>query len=109
MARIVDSSHVSQTSGVDTRTETNEMIGGATGQITRTISRRRSHRKQWRIFECIFMIILDALMLHAAFYLAYAIRFNLLGSSPWLTQLHLILKVAGLSQPGRFEYYIHIA
>ncbi len=109
MARIADSSHVSQTSGVGTRAETHEMIDGATGQITRVISKRRSHRKQWRIFECVFMIILDALMLSAAFYLAYAIRFDLLGNSPWLTQLHLFLKDTGTSQPRHFDYYIPLA
>jgi len=109
MARTVHSSHgshVSQTFRVDTRTETYEMSGGATGQITRAISKRRSHRQQWRIFECVFMVILDILLLIAAFFLAYTIRFDLLGHSPWLTQLHLILKDTGTSQPRPLEYYI---
>ncbi len=109
MARTVHSSHgshVSQTFRVDTRAETYEMSSGATGQITRAISKRRSHRQQWRIFECVFMVILDILLLIAAFFLAYTIRFDLLGHSPWLTQLHLLLKDTGTSQPRRPEYYI---
>jgi exopolysaccharide biosynthesis polyprenyl glycosylphosphotransferase len=109
MARTVHNSHVSQTFSVDTRTETSEMTGGATGQITKAISKRRSHRKQWRVFECVLMIILDALMLNAAFYLAYAIRFDLLGNSPWLTQLHLIFNDRGTIQPRPFDYYVPLA
>ena len=109
MARTVHNSHVSQTFSVDTRTETYEMTGGATGQITKAISKRRSHRKQWRVFECVLMIILDALMLNAAFYLAYAIRFDLLGNSPWLTQLHLIFNDTGTIQPRPFDYYVPLA
>lgn len=101
------SSHVSQGLKVDTRVETFEMTaGGATGQILRAISKRRSHRQQWRIFECVSMIILDILLLIAAFSLAYIIRFDLLGHSPWLTQLHILLKDTGTSQPRQPSYYI---
>lgn len=55
------------------------------------------------------MIILDIVMLSAAFYLAYTIRFDLLGNSLWLTQLHVLLKDTGTSQPRRIEYYIPLA
>ncbi|HYT36043.1 MAG TPA: hypothetical protein VEL49_02605, partial [Ktedonobacteraceae bacterium] len=41
---------------------TTDMTSGATGPITKAISARRSHRRQWRIFECIAMIILDAIL-----------------------------------------------
>jgi exopolysaccharide biosynthesis polyprenyl glycosylphosphotransferase len=52
------------------------MIGG-TGPIAKAISRRRSHRHQWRIFECIAMIILDAWLISAAFQWAYYFRIYL--------------------------------
>jgi len=52
------------------------MVGGATGPITKAISARRSHRRQWRIFECIAMIILDAVLVVVAFHLAYYLRYT---------------------------------
>jgi exopolysaccharide biosynthesis polyprenyl glycosylphosphotransferase len=52
------------------------MIGG-TGPIAKAISRRRSHRHQWRIFECIAMIILDAWLISTAFQWAYYFRIYL--------------------------------
>jgi exopolysaccharide biosynthesis polyprenyl glycosylphosphotransferase len=106
MARIVHNTHAPQAPRVDTRVEISDMAGGATGQISRAISKRRSHRQQWRIFECVFMLILDILLLITAFFLAYAIRFDLLGNSSWLTELHLLLKDTGTSQPRKPEYYI---
>ena len=48
-------------------------------------------------------------MLNTAFYPAYAIRFDLLGNSPWLTQLHLILNDTGTSRPRPFDYDIPLA
>jgi exopolysaccharide biosynthesis polyprenyl glycosylphosphotransferase len=51
---------------------------GATGPITKVISRRRSNRHQWRIFERVFMVTLDATLLVFSFYLAYALRYNIL-------------------------------
>ncbi|EFH86527.1 exopolysaccharide biosynthesis polyprenyl glycosylphosphotransferase [Ktedonobacter racemifer DSM 44963] len=47
---------------------------GATGPITQTISKRRSHRRQWRIFECVAMLVLDAWLIHVSFQLAYTLR-----------------------------------
>ncbi len=64
------------------------MMGGATGPITKAISRRRSHRLQWRIFECIAMIILDAMLVHTAFQLAYHLRYDILGNSSILNAIH---------------------
>ena len=55
---------------------TTDMIGGATGPITKAISARRSHRRQWRIFECIALIILDATLVVVAFHLAYYLRYT---------------------------------
>ena len=57
---------------------------GATGPITKAISQRRSHRRQWRIFECVAMIILDATLITAAFRLAYYLRYTVLLDSPFL-------------------------
>ena len=50
------------------------MAGGATGPITKAISRRRSHRRQWRLFEGIAMVALDAWLITVAFQLAYDLR-----------------------------------
>src|SRR5947207_11152395 len=81
MARIVKSSNVSQhntnpyqeKTGVLEMSTGVEMSTGATGPITRTLSKRRSHRRQWRIFECVAMVILDAWLVSIAFQLAYGI------------------------------------
>src|SRR5690349_5826523 len=59
----------------------NTGITGATGQISRVISRRRSHRRQWRILEFIVLIILDATLVDAAFRLAYNLRYQVLFKS----------------------------
>ncbi|MGZ6384105.1 MAG: sugar transferase [Ktedonobacteraceae bacterium] len=50
--------------------------GGATGPITKAISVRRSHRRHWRILECIAMIILDAILVIISFRLAYHLRYD---------------------------------
>ena len=52
--------------------------GGTTGQITKVISARRSTRRQWRVFEVGLTIIVDALLLYAAFSVAYYLRYKLL-------------------------------
>lgn len=61
------------------------MVGGATGPITKAISQRRSHRRQWRIFEIFAIVILDALLVDAAFQLAFYLRVYVLGDSPLVT------------------------
>jgi len=53
----------------------------------KAISLRRSHRQQWRIFECIAMLALDATLVDASFTLAYYIRYNLLFNNSLLTVL----------------------
>lgn len=81
----MNSSEVSQTMKIDTnKTGTSETVGGATGQITKAISQRRSHRHQWRLFEVISILILDAFLIDLSFQLAYYLRFNILGNSPLL-------------------------
>ena len=86
MNEVVKRSELSQTTDINLDTDktgTFDMVGGAgigtnasgaTGPITRAISQRRSHRRQWRIFECVAMIILDAVLVHAAFRLAHYLR-----------------------------------
>ena len=64
--------HASQAGQVGTT----GMTSGATGPITKAISARRSHRRQWRIFECIAMIILDAILVVVSFRLAYHLRYE---------------------------------
>ncbi len=54
------------------------MMSGATGPITKAISRRRSHRHQWRMFEYIAMVILDAGLVALAFRLALNFRIYLI-------------------------------
>lgn len=54
------------------------MISGGTGPIPKALSERRSHRRQWRIFEYTFMIILDAALAVLAFQLAYYLRYTVL-------------------------------
>lgn len=58
------------------------MLGGATGPITKAISKRRSHRRQWRIFERVCMVILDGMLINTSFLLAYNLRYNILGDNP---------------------------
>jgi exopolysaccharide biosynthesis polyprenyl glycosylphosphotransferase len=90
MAKIVNSSKTTPpyTETNAQKTGSFEMYSGATGPITRAISRRRSSRRHWRIFECIFIIIVDAVLTGAAFDLAYALRYVILGNNPLLNAIH---------------------
>ncbi len=82
MARIVNSNEVSQAPNVNKRTGTGtqELISGATGPITKAISRRRTSRQHWRVIECVFMVILDAILISIAVYQAVNFRYNTLGT-----------------------------
>jgi exopolysaccharide biosynthesis polyprenyl glycosylphosphotransferase len=84
----MNSSKLSQTTDIspDTdRTGVLDMTVGATGPIMKAISRRRSHRHQWRIFECIAMLLLDATLIDASFRLAHFMRYNVLFRNSLLT------------------------
>jgi exopolysaccharide biosynthesis polyprenyl glycosylphosphotransferase len=92
----LNSSKLSQTtesSGLVYQTPTVEQAGtpdmtsGGTGPITKAISERRSHRRQWRIFECIAMIILDGILVDAAFRLAHYLRYKVLFQSDLLSTI----------------------
>jgi exopolysaccharide biosynthesis polyprenyl glycosylphosphotransferase len=97
MNEVVKRSELSQTTDINMDTDktgTFDMVGsadtgmnasGATGPITRAISQRRSHRRQWRIFEFVAMIILDAVLVDAAFRLAHYLRYYVLFNSPVLS------------------------
>jgi exopolysaccharide biosynthesis polyprenyl glycosylphosphotransferase len=63
------------------------MTAGATGPIMKAISKRRLHRRQWRIFEVIAMVLLDAALIYAAFRLAYFMRYYVLFQSHFLAFL----------------------
>lgn len=52
---------------------------GTTGSITKLISQRRSHRRHWRIVEYIIMLILDVILIHLSFVLAYQVRYVFIG------------------------------
>src|SRR2546428_12969345 len=54
---------------------------GATGPIMKAISSRRSHRRQWHIFEAVTMVLLDAILIGASFGLAYFMRYYVLFKS----------------------------
>ena len=62
------------------------MMAGATGPITKAISRRRSHRHQWRVFECIAMVILDGWLVVMAYQLAYYLRLYLLSDKSFFAK-----------------------
>ncbi|HTK10221.1 MAG TPA: sugar transferase [Ktedonobacteraceae bacterium] len=78
MARIVKSSELSEITQANTeQTGVSAMTeggSGATGAITKVISRRRSHRHQWRIFEIICMLVLDTALIDAAYHTANTLR-----------------------------------
>jgi len=63
------------------------MAVGATGPIMKAISKRRLRRNQWRIFERIAMILLDANLIYVSFLLAHYIRYNLLFKNDILVSL----------------------
>ena len=65
--------------------ETSDPVGGATGPITKAISARRSHRRQWRMLECIAMILLDTILVIVSFRLAYHLRYDTFFNNPLLT------------------------
>src|SRR5947208_6038800 len=79
------------------------MMRGATGPVMKAISKRRSHRQQWRIFECIAMILLDGTLIAAAFSLAYYVRFYILGNSSLVKAIHNNLNGNSLPNAGSFK------
>jgi exopolysaccharide biosynthesis polyprenyl glycosylphosphotransferase len=67
-----------------TQTGNTNPASGSTGPITKAISTRRSHRRQWRILECIIMVVLDAILIVVSFRLAYHLRYDTFFNNPWL-------------------------
>ncbi len=61
--------------------------GGTTGQITKVISARRSTRRQWRIFEISLALVVDALLIYLAFYVAHTLRYHVLLNSDLIKRL----------------------
>src|SRR5947209_6258157 len=64
-------------------------MGGASGQITKVLSRRRSYRHQWHIIEVISILLLDALLVTLAFSAAYYLRYKVLFNK---TNLHYFIR-----------------
>ena len=62
-------------------------ITGQTSQLKMDISQRRSYRRQWRAFEVIAMIILDAGLVYFSFLLAYYLRYKFFFNSPLIAKL----------------------
>lgn len=63
------------------------MSVGATGPIMKAISKRRSHRRQWSIFEVVAMVLLDGTLVATSFNLAHFIRYNVLFKNHFLVYL----------------------
>ncbi len=83
---VVNSSKVTQIVSKDSNsTGTLESLGGATGPITKAVSKRRSHRRLWRIFECVAMVLLDASLVALSFQLAYEFRLYLITQRGFIT------------------------
>jgi len=76
------------------------MRSGATGPVMKAISKRRSHRRQWRIFECVAMVLLDAALVIASFRLAHFIRYNLLFKNKFLAFLRMNIEM-GAPSPAK--------
>src|SRR5260221_11591873 len=84
----MNSSKLSQTTDISPNTDRTGGLDrrvGATWPIMKAISRRRSHRHQWRIFECIAILLLDATLIDASFRLAHFMRYNVLFRNSLLT------------------------
>lgn len=60
---------------------------GTTSQLTKTISQRRSYRRQWQIFETIALVILDGALIYASFLLAYYLRYKIFYDSQFIVSL----------------------
>ncbi len=65
---------------------------GTTGPITKAISTRRSHRRQWRIFECITIAVLDAILIVVSFRLAYHLRYDTFFNNPLVATFRAIFQ-----------------
>lgn len=63
--------------------------GGTTGQIAKVITERRSGRRQWRLFEICLTVVVDALLVYAAFKFAYYLRYNILLNSDWIANIRV--------------------
>lgn len=68
------------------------MTTGATGPIIKAISKRRLYRRQWRIFGRSALIVLDAALIALSFYLAYLLRYSVIGNSHFLNSIRTNLE-----------------
>ena len=73
------------------------MTVGATGPIMKAISKRRSHRRQWSIFEVVAMVLLDGTLIATSFNLAHFIRYNVLFKNHFLVFLRNNIENGALS------------
>lgn len=105
MAQFVNSSKRELTRPLDQNgnpfptSSTDIPTGGTTGQITRVISARRSHRRQWHLFEMALLVVMDILMVYVAFRLAYDIRYHWLFRSEFIGTIRQ--NVLGLDSRSR--------
>jgi exopolysaccharide biosynthesis polyprenyl glycosylphosphotransferase len=100
----VKSSELSRTNRIELEQTAplQQVSGGTTGAITRMLSKRRSSRHQWRIFEYIVMLMLDVVLIIVAFHLAHYIRYNIIGQSNVLSNLEKSL--TGNNSTSTFFY-----
>ncbi len=82
---------------------------GTTGSITRLMSQRRSHRRHWRSVEYITMLILDIILIHLSFFLAYQVRYHIIGKQPFLSNIEKLLTGNPSANngfvPQKFEHF----
>jgi exopolysaccharide biosynthesis polyprenyl glycosylphosphotransferase len=95
MARFVKNSELRAIAQVNTeQTGASAMTdggsSGATGAITKVISRRRSHRHHWRVFEVVCMLVLDIALTDAAYHTANTLRTFLQFYPAFLYYRHLL-------------------
>jgi len=84
---------------------TPEMTSGGTGPITKAISQRRSHRRQWRIIESVAIIILDAILVGVAFQLAFYLRFSFFfGTNLITTFRNYLLSIDNVNPPTHLNH-----
>jgi len=76
----------------ETQTSNTNPASGSTGPITKAISTRRSHRRQWRILECIAIVMLDAILVVVSFRLAYHLRYDTFFNNQWLATFRYSLQ-----------------
>ena len=92
LSQTTNTMDTSNQSTQETQTSNTNPASGSTGPITKAISTRRSHRRQWRILECIAIVMLDAILVVVSFRLAYHLRYDTFFNNQWLATFRYSLQ-----------------